>query len=132
MENRFAVNGRTFQVLHAVRNLARTSTPATVQNIGDLFRAKKAQDKGTYATAYLSPSTISDILNRLCHKDYGLLDFRDAGKPLSNTPWDPPSKKYHLTPKGSLVADSLDLLTVDTCSTDFLLQYKKYAAEAYF
>jgi len=87
----------------------------TSNELNSLWREKKRKDPQTFDQAYISPSTQNNLLSRLV-AEHALL-IRDR-----NT--------YHLTPKGSKLADLIDVLGVDTCSSKFISEYKGMIAHA--
>ncbi|OHD26298.1 MAG: hypothetical protein A2Y38_06600 [Spirochaetes bacterium GWB1_59_5] len=110
------MSNRTYQIIHAIRFLAKQDEPATDETVASFLLEKKHQDRAKFSMAYISPSSMREVLLRLVTEE-GYLT-RESGA-------------YHLTPKGSLLADLLDLLPEDTCSVEFLTNYKAHVAHGY-
>lgn len=103
------VSARTYQIIHSLRVLAQQDKPTTSEALNTLWREKKKQDRVAYDQTYIAPSAQDDLLHRLVLED-GLLSRDGSG--------------YHLTPKGSNLADMIDRLGVDTCTFQFLNDFK--------
>lgn len=103
-----SVSARTFQILYVIRRLLSLDQRTTQADISDFIAERRKSGPHTYDRAYISPSALSDALNRMTTTE-GLLTTEN--------------QEYGFTPIGSHMADLLDGL--DACSNDFIDHYKE-------
>lgn len=112
-----AINGRTFQILYILRELAQQTGDLTLghgdwdgascSDISDFIARRRNMAPNIYDKAYISPSALETMVGRMASRE-GLLECHGL--------------TYTATVKGSAMAD---LLTdIDACSTRFLDNYK--------
>lgn len=103
-----AVSARTFQILYVIRQRALEDLPTKFDDFGDFFSARRKQAPDIYGRAYIAPSALTPLLQRMTTGD-NLLTLAEDGE-------------YEFTPQGSQMADLLD--GYDACSVHFIDDYK--------
>jgi len=109
-----AVNARTFQVLSIIRERALADLTTTQEDISESIANHRKISPGNYNRAYISPSALVSILDRMVGPD----DLLSHGE----------ENDYWLTPMGSQMADLL--VNIDGCSNLFIDNYKKMVCYA--
>lgn len=104
-----SVSARTFQVLYIIRQRALDDLSTKADDVGPFIAARRKATPTLYEQAYLSPTAISDLLNRMSTTE-GLLTAESDGT-------------YQMTPQGSQMADLLRDL--NACADSFIEGYKE-------
>jgi len=109
-----SVSARTFQLLYIVRQRALKDLPTTVHDFSAFISERRAEAPLAYDRAYIAPSAIQDILDRMCSPMENLLVHNNG--------------QFEFEFMGSQMADLLD--DIDACSSAFIDGYKEQVVKA--
>jgi len=109
-----AVNARTFQVLYILRQRALEDLRTYQSDFTDFIAQRRASAPEVYEKAYIAPSALTLILQRMTTTD-GLFTFSSTDG-------------YEFTVRGSQMADLM--LHLDGCSSWFVDNYKQAVCHA--
>ena len=109
-----AVNARTFQVLSIIRERALADLTTTQEDISEFIANHRKISPVNYNRAYISPSALASILDRMAGPD----DLLSQGT----------KNEFWMSPMGSQMADLL--VDIDGCSNLFIDNYKKMVCYA--
>lgn len=111
-----SVSARTFQLLYIARQRALKDLPTTLSDFSAFIAERRAEAPQTYDRAYISPSSIQDILDRMCSPMENLLTHDHA------------NSRFEFEFRGSQMADLMD--GIDGCSSAFIDGYKEHVVQA--
>ena len=109
-----SVSARTFQLLYIVRQRALKDLHTTLPDFSAFIAERRAEAPQTYDRAYISPSSLQEILDRMCSPMENLLAHSQG--------------QFSLDFMGSQMADLLD--GIDGCSSIFIDGYKEQVVKA--
>jgi len=104
-----AVNARTFQILYIIHTRDLVDQSTAYDDFASFIAERRKSAPDTYSRAYISPSALVPLLDRML-----------VGQLITH---DLISREYSLTPRGSQMADLLDF--EDACTNYFIDNYKK-------